>query len=62
VKRSLSGSVPGRFEGRTAVLQPIDWNKFSFTKIRVLRGLADYRSEREIAGDLGVEYTTVRGL
>jgi len=38
----------------------LDWGSFTYARVRVLRGLADFKSEREIAGDLGVAYTTIR--
>jgi DNA-binding NarL/FixJ family response regulator len=41
--------------------QFIDWNQFTFTRVRILSALADLRSEREIAGENGISYSTVRG-
>jgi hypothetical protein len=40
--------------------EEIDWAWFTPARVRVLRGLADQRTEREIAVELLVEYTTVR--
>lgn len=39
----------------------IDWNQFTFTRVRILSALADLRSEREIADENGISYRTVRG-
>ena len=38
-----------------------DWESLAFKKVGVLRGLADARSETEIAATEGVEYNTIRG-
>ena len=38
----------------------IDWARFTYPKIQMLRGLADNRSEREIADDSALSYATAR--
>lgn len=38
----------------------VDWELLTYTRVRVLRELADFKKEREIARELGVAYATVR--
>ena len=38
----------------------VDWQRFAYAKIQLLRGLADNRSERQIADDSGIAYATAR--
>ena len=38
----------------------VDWHSFTYAKLQLLRGLADNRSERQIADDAGMAYTTAR--
>lgn len=37
-----------------------DWAEFTCTRVRVLRGLANFEPERHIADELGLSYHTVR--
>ena len=38
----------------------VDWARITYARVGVLRGLADSRSERQIADESGVAYSTVR--
>ena len=38
----------------------VDWHSFGYAKIELLRGLADNRSERQIAEESGMAYATAR--
>ncbi|MBK9343786.1 MAG: hypothetical protein IPN07_12315 [Dehalococcoidia bacterium] len=39
-----------------------DWAWFTFSRVRVLRELADGRSERDAAERLGIAYSSVRSV
>ncbi len=39
-----------------------DWTWFTCSRVRVLRELADNRSEREAADRIGVGYSTIRSV
>ena len=40
--------------------EQVDWARITYVRVAVLRGLADNRSERQIADESGVAYSTIR--
>ena len=40
--------------------EAVDWMWFTYTRVDLLRRLAEQRTQREIADERGVAYTTVR--
>ena len=40
--------------------EQVDWARITYARVGVLRGLADNRSERQIADESGVAYSTIR--